>query len=320
MLQTVLSWGMVVFGLLLIYDFISLAIRVGVGRRYASAPLIGIALCAVYGAVLAGLLPAGPILAFLTGAALLFLVGFLAYLVGTGVCVLARPSADWSFVIVLGAALRRGRIPSPLLQSRLEVGRLWWQMPFGTPRVEARRLTAIASESVMPGSPALVLPKGAREAARNRRLVVCGGQGPDELVSEARAMRDFLVAKGVPDEYILLEDASRTTRENLENAKRIIAQGGQAGGKGPEAPVGQETGSGADGRRGCLVVTNDFHALRTWLWARRAQLDIVGVIGKPTRLYYLVGSLPRDYLALLKGYGRWVVLAAALLAVACLVL
>lgn len=319
MLAMVLYGGMVAFGLLLIYDCLSLAIRVGLGHRYLSAPFIGLALCAIYGLALAGCVPHGFPTSFLIGAAVLFLVGFCAYLIGTLLCVQIPPRRNWSYVVVLGAALRQGRIPSPLLRSRLEVGRLWWQLPCGTPWRQARRLTAIASASVMPKAPAIEIPAGGDEAARGRRFVVCGGQGPDELVSEAQAMRTFLVEKGVPASCILLEDLSRTTQENLVNAKRVIdeAERGSQNEQMPTADRALSDAAGA-GRAPCLVVTNDFHALRTWLWARRAHLDIAGVIGKPTRFYYLVGSLPRDYLALLKGYGGWVALAVAAVGLASL--
>lgn len=350
MLHTVLAWGMIAFGLLLIYDFISLGIRVGFGhfgRRYAVSPVLGAAVCALYGVQLAGGLYPALLDAFLTVAALVFLVGFAGYLWGTYRCVHRPPCCDWRYVVVLGAALRQRRNPSPLLKSRLEVGRLWWHLPFGFADDEARRLTHIASESPMPGAPQVELPAQGAAAARERFLVTSGGQGPDEDVPEAVAMRDYLVERGVPVDRILIDPDSRTTWENLANVKRLIVAREDAGTAGSTGAVPQTAmqayaasrvegntahrpafgarshrkGAGpaqAQPKGACLIVTNDFHALRTWLWAHRLHLPVAGVVGKPTRLYYLVGSLPRDYLAVLKGYKTEVVAVVAFLLAVCL--
>lgn len=53
-------------------------------------------------------------------------------------------------------------------------------------------------------------------------LLASGGQGADEGISEAAAMRNYLVARGVPDSAILLEDASTSTYENLNNSAAIL--------------------------------------------------------------------------------------------------
>jgi uncharacterized SAM-binding protein YcdF (DUF218 family) len=49
-----------------------------------------------------------------------------------------------------------------------------------------------------------------------KQVVVCGGN------STASAMRDFLVANGVPDESVIVESDSRSTRENALFAKPIL--------------------------------------------------------------------------------------------------
>lgn len=116
-------------------------------------------------------------------------------------------------------------------------------------------------------------------------------------------MRDYLVADGVPEDRILIEDASRTTAENLANAKGLMESHSESNGLDSE---------------GCIIVTSEFHAVRAWLWAWRAGLDCRGVVGKPTRPYYLIGSLARDYLALLKGYPLPMAVAAAALAAICI--
>lgn len=53
-------------------------------------------------------------------------------------------------------------------------------------------------------------------------ILVSGGVGPGEAVSEARVMQRYLLAHGVPLEHILIENRSRRTWENLSFSKQII--------------------------------------------------------------------------------------------------
>ena len=39
-------------------------------------------------------------------------------------------------------------------------------------------------------------------------------------------MRDYLVAQGVPEEQILVDDTSTSTEENLRNARALLEQAG----------------------------------------------------------------------------------------------
>ena len=58
-------------------------------------------------------------------------------------------------------------------------------------------------------------------------VIVSGGQGPGEDITEAKAMADYLTAHGIDSARIVQEDRSRTTRENLENSFAILrARGG----------------------------------------------------------------------------------------------
>lgn len=45
-------------------------------------------------------------------------------------------------------------------------------------------------------------------------IVVSGGQGPDEPVTEARAMADYLIQAGVPEDSLMLEEQSHNTSQN----------------------------------------------------------------------------------------------------------
>lgn len=64
------------------------------------------------------------------------------------------------------------------------------------------------------------------KAGRVRRLVMTGGLGPGDKLTEAEAARRWSLGQGVPSEAIVLEEASRTTQENLAFAKPILRRQG----------------------------------------------------------------------------------------------
>lgn len=106
--------------------------------------------------------------------------------------------------------------------------------------------------AVWPDGPSPTLRRRARQAAglwhRGEVAVVvaCGGLGRHPP-TEAEAIRGLLLAEGVPDEAIRLEDRSRSTHENILFALPILA------------------GLGA---RRVVIVTDVTHAPRARLIAR----------------------------------------------------
>ena len=82
-------------------------------------------------------------------------------------------------------------------------------------------------------------------------VVVSGGQGPDEHISEAQCMYDYLTAHGVDGEQILLEDQSHNTVQNLRYTVDLLAK------------------AGYDTTADMVVVSNGFHLTRVrMLWNR----------------------------------------------------
>ena len=53
-------------------------------------------------------------------------------------------------------------------------------------------------------------------------LVLSGGREAEGRVSEAEAMRRYLVKREIPEEKMILEDQSRNTRQNLRFSKKLI--------------------------------------------------------------------------------------------------
>lgn len=98
-----------------------------------------------------------------------------------------------------------------------------------------------------------------RSRAR-RAFVAAGGQGNDEVVSEAESMRRYLTeSRHVPADAVLMEDRSTTTMENLRFSKEIM-----------DARSGVQS---VPGRRGlayrCALVTSDYHVFRASEYAHQ---------------------------------------------------
>ena len=105
--------------------------------------------------------------------------------------------------------------------------------------------------------------------AGNRSVFVVTGFG------EAHAMRDYLVAQGVAARRVIVEPRATSTNENLENAYRILRRRHSS----------------------WAVVTNDFHVLRTRLWAWHLG-HYVKVLSAPTPWADKLRNYSRELVAL----------------------
>lgn len=116
-------------------------------------------------------------------------------------------------------------------------------------------------------------------------VVVSGGQGPDEHISEARCMYDYLTEHGVDEEQILLEDRSSNTVENLRYTMELLAD------------------EGYDTTADMVVVSNGFHLTRARMLAQRAGFDQVSTLAAPTsHLPSRLQMYIREPLALVKSF------------------
>ncbi|MFG3347505.1 YdcF family protein [Streptomyces sp. NPDC048018] len=120
-----------------------------------------------------------------------------------------------------------------------------------------------------------------REVDRTPILIVSGGQGPDEQLPESHAMADYLVERGFPADRIVREDRSRTTEENMLFSHALMEA---------ERP-GSE----------CVIVTNNFHAFRAALLARKAGVN-GQVVGSPTAAYFWPSATIREFAAVFLQY------------------
>jgi uncharacterized SAM-binding protein YcdF (DUF218 family) len=111
-------------------------------------------------------------------------------------------------------------------------------------------------------------------------IVVSGGQGPGESVSEAKAMADYLIANGVPKESVILEEASTSTQENFQFSKAILNE-----------LLGESYS--------VVFVTNRFHAFRASRSAKKEGLD-AQILAAPSKPFFMLpNNYFREYIAIL---------------------
>ncbi len=149
-------------------------------------------------------------------------------------------SRDYDAIIVLGCGLRNGKDMSGTLQYRLDKG------------IEIYELKQVP-------------------------IVVSGGQGFDELVTEASVMKAYLVENGVPESDIIEEDKSTSTEENFEFSKVILDE------------MFSESYD-------IVFTTNDFHVYRSSKYMEKSGLTGFGVGTKsiPSLIPY---NYLREYMA-----------------------
>ena len=123
------------------------------------------------------------------------------------------------------------------------------------------------------------------EAHPDLTVVVSGGQGDNEPTTEARAMADYLVAHGVEEDHILLEEESHNTTQNLRYSMTVLEE------------------AGADLTGGVLVVSNGFHLTRARMLAERAGFESVSTLAAPSsHLFSRLHMYVREPLALVKSF------------------
>ena len=112
-------------------------------------------------------------------------------------------------------------------------------------------------------------------------VIVTGGMGRGESVTEAHAAQQYLMGRGIAKERIYMEEKSTSTQENLLFAKEIL-----------------ESEFASDAR--LVLVSSDYHLYRAQLVAQKQGLA-VETLGNASIPYLLPNFYLREYCAVL-GY------------------
>jgi len=153
----------------------------------------------------------------------------------------AKPSSQSEYLIVLGAQVRGTKV-SNFLKKRLETAVIY-----------------------LKENPQTI-------------VIVSGGQGAGEDISEAEAMKRFLTMNGIAKERIKKEDQSTSTNENISFSKKIIN----------------------DENAEVTIVTNNFHVFRAVSIAKKQGYQNVDGLSAPSDKILLLNYYVREAAGILK--------------------
>jgi vancomycin permeability regulator SanA len=131
------------------------------------------------------------------------------------------------------------------------------------------------------------------KTGKSSKYIPSGGQGPDEPMSEGSAMEMYLLSHGAEDYEVIAEKQSRNTKENLEFSKKIM--------------------DGIKENAKAVVVTTNYHVLRSGMLSRRAGLD-AQIIGSETKWYFWPNAFLREAVAIMFMYVKVHAVAALICA------
>lgn len=165
----------------------------------------------------------------------------------------------YDYIIIHGAGLQ-GDKPTPLLRGRIDKAVSLWE-----------------------------------KQGKRGKFIASGGQGSDEVVSEAEAIRNYLVEeRGVPADAVIMEDKSTTTMENLKYSMAIMDK------LGPNLEHSEKRSLNKGGYR-CALVTSDYHVFRACEYAHNLKLKADGV-GSHTKGYYWPAAFIREFVAVTRAH------------------
>lgn len=243
-------------------DFVNIVVKIiilivgaaitvnGIGVSLVSNFNVGILLTFLLGAVLlaVGALPhlvlkKIPVFIFwLLGIGIMIVIAFVAFLLIFGSHDNVTKKED--AVIVLGAAVHGDR-PSAVLVDRLDTAVEYY------------------------------------EQNKNAVIVVTGGRGMQENITEASAMEKYLINKGIPKEKIIKEEKATSTFENFVYSKEILDEMFENG-------------------YTAAYITNEYHIYRAGAIAKTAGFGSLTHKHSTTRWHSLVPGTLRECLGVIK--------------------
>ena len=156
-----------------------------------------------------------------------------------------KPQLNKDYMIILGCQIKKDGSLTPLLKGRVD------------------RAIEFRNEQLKSNGKDLV-------------FVPSGGKGKDEVISEAEAMKKYLLSQGIKEKNILIENKSKNTYENLKNSIKIINN--------KKANIG--------------FSTTNYHVMRAGLTATEEGLILEG-IGSKTKSYFWINSFIREFIGTL---------------------
>ena len=157
------------------------------------------------------------------------------------------PKFDKDYIIILGCRIRKNGTLTPILKSRVD-----------------RAISFSKMQYDATGKDIIFIPSG--------------GKGNDEVMSEAKAIHNYLLEQGINKNNIIVEDKSKNTYENIKFSYRLI----------------NKKNKGAN----IAFSTTNFHVFRAGIIATKQNIKIEG-IGAKTKAYFSINAFIREFIATL---------------------
>ena len=154
------------------------------------------------------------------------------------------PTYDKDYIIILGCMIRKDGTLTPLLKSRVDRA------------IEFSKMQKDAT-------------------SKDIIFVPSGGKGADEVISEAEAMKKYLLEKGIDEKHILIENKSKNTYENIKFSNKIIGE-----------------------NKKVAYSTTNYHVFRAGVIANSQNIYMEG-IGAKTKAYFWINAFIREFIATL---------------------
>ena len=156
-----------------------------------------------------------------------------------------KPYFDKDFVIILGSKIRNDGTLTPILKARAD-----------------KAIEFAKEQKENNGKDIIFIPSG--------------GKGDDEITSEAEAIKNYLIEKGIKEEKIIIENQSKNTYQNMKYSKNKIDE------------------LNKDGK--IAFSTTNYHVFRSGVIANNQGIDCEGM-GSKTKWYFYPNALIREFIA-----------------------
>ena len=157
------------------------------------------------------------------------------------------PSFDKDCIIILGCKIKEDGTLPPLLKGRVD---------------KAIEFSKLQKENTN----------------KDIIFIPSGGKGNDEVISEADAMKNYLLKKGINKKNIIVENKSKNTYENIKFSTKLIKE------KIKDPKI--------------AFSTTNYHVFRAGIIATEQNIIMEG-IGSKTKIYYWINAFIREFVATL---------------------
>ena len=154
------------------------------------------------------------------------------------------PSFDKDYIIILGCMIKKDGSLTPLLKGRVDAA-----IEFANMQKE--------------------------KTNKDITFIPSGGKGSDEIISEAEAMKKYLISQGIDNKKIIIEDKSKNTFENIKFSYNLIKE--------------------KKNSKIALSTTN-YHVFRAGNIAFNQNIKLEG-IGSKTKSYFWINAFIREFIA-----------------------